>query len=90
MRNYKPPLKLELFAHIMASYVLARAEKDQPVSYARLLEAHQLTIQQWAEGSAFWTPRINNPRHPAAFRYKTLLEEEARHFGERPSLRDAE
>jgi hypothetical protein len=83
MRSYKPPLRLELFAHIMAEYALRHdpADGSRPINYGRLLEEHQLTIQKWAEVSAFWTPRINNPHHPAAFRYKTLLDEALRRFG---------
>jgi hypothetical protein len=83
MRPYNPPFRLETFAHIMAEYVLRHdpADDSRPINYGRLLAEHQLTIQQWAEGSAFWTPRINNPHHPAAFRYKTLLDEALRRFG---------
>jgi hypothetical protein len=92
MRAYKPPLRLETFAHIMVEYALRRnpADGGPSVSYGRILEEHELTIQRWAEGSAFWTPRVNNPHHPAAFRYKVLLEQAIKQLGDGSGAEHAE
>lgn len=92
MRDQTPPLSLEHFAWIMVEYTLHRnpANGGPAISYGRLLEEHHLTIQQWAETSAYWTPRINDPTHPAAARYKTLLQEAVQAIGDKPGRGDAE
>jgi hypothetical protein len=71
------PLPLAEFARITAEYSCRRdpADPSRPIDYKAVLQANGLNVIRWAQISTYWTPRINDPAHPASTQFKDLLKQ---------------
>jgi hypothetical protein len=81
-RGGAEPASLEQFAHISAEYSFRQDASGQQISYEVVLKENGLTQTQWNEITSYWTPKVNDPSHPASAKFRELVQKESdRIFG---------
>jgi hypothetical protein len=78
------PMSLEEFVRITAEYSF-RKDPDgssRQIDFDLVLRENRLSPSQWSEATLYWSPKVNNPRDPAAKKFRELMQKESdRLFG---------